>query len=145
LKSFSETQEALLLLLLQESSVKEAMSWLKSAISRAAEVGAKTNNLTRTARTFADAVIQQAAGGAKIVQDRLVRPHIQSPIPLSFFLSSVAVLWKRPSPSNSLLYRHLCMLLAKRTKCAFGTFRKNQSRVAQLRQPDGSDCAPLDN
>jgi hypothetical protein len=76
LKRFSETQEVLLLL--QERSVKEAMSWLKSAISRAAEVGAKTNNLTRTARTFADAVIQQAAGGAKIVQDRLSGRNLNS-------------------------------------------------------------------
>ncbi|CAK9864507.1 unnamed protein product [Sphagnum jensenii] len=54
------------------------MSWLKSAISRAAEVGTKTNNLTRTARTFADAVIQQAAGGAKIVQDRLSGRNLNS-------------------------------------------------------------------
>jgi len=51
----------------------EEMSWLRSAISKAAEVGNKTN-LSRTAKTFADAVLQQAAGGAKIVQDRLVRP-----------------------------------------------------------------------
>ncbi len=51
----------------------EEMSWLRSAISKAAEVGNKTN-LSRTAKTFADAVLQQAAGSAKIVQDRLVRP-----------------------------------------------------------------------
>ncbi len=51
----------------------EEMSWLRSAISKAAEVGNKTN-ISRTAKTFADAVLQQAAGGAKIVQDRLVRP-----------------------------------------------------------------------
>jgi hypothetical protein len=49
------------------------MSWLRSAISKAAEVGNKTN-ISRTAKTFADAVLQQAAGSAKIVQDRLVRP-----------------------------------------------------------------------
>ncbi|CAK9212335.1 unnamed protein product [Sphagnum troendelagicum] len=53
------------------------MSWLRSAISKAAEVGNKTN-LSRTAKTFADAVLQQAAGGAKIVQDRLSGRNLNS-------------------------------------------------------------------
>lgn len=53
------------------------MSWLRSAISKAAEVGNKTN-LSRTAKTLADAVLQQAAGGAKIVQDRLSGRNLNS-------------------------------------------------------------------
>ncbi|KAL3677608.1 hypothetical protein R1sor_027556 [Riccia sorocarpa] len=53
------------------------MSWIKSALNRAAEVGGKNlgPNLTKTVRTYAGSVYQQAghavAGGAKIVQDRL--------------------------------------------------------------------------
>lgn len=50
------------------------MSWLRSAMSKAVEVGNK-NNLTRF-KTYADTVVQQAgqavAEGAKIFQDRIV-------------------------------------------------------------------------
>lgn len=51
------------------------MSWFKSAMSKAVEVGSK-NNLTRTVKNYADSVVQQAgqavAEGAKILQDRIV-------------------------------------------------------------------------
>lgn len=51
------------------------MSWFKSAMSKAVEVGNK-NNLTRTVKNYADSVVQQAgqavAEGAKILQDRIV-------------------------------------------------------------------------
>ncbi|KAL2636405.1 hypothetical protein R1flu_007884 [Riccia fluitans] len=53
------------------------MSWIKSALNRAAEVGGKNlgPNLTKTVRNYAGSVYQQAghavAGGAKIMQDRL--------------------------------------------------------------------------
>ncbi|KAI3775768.1 hypothetical protein L1987_45521 [Smallanthus sonchifolius] len=50
------------------------MSWLRSAVNKAVEVGNK-NNLTRTVKNYADTVVQHAgqavAGGAKIFQDRL--------------------------------------------------------------------------
>ncbi|KAF5729556.1 hypothetical protein HS088_TW21G01723 [Tripterygium wilfordii] len=50
------------------------MSWLRSAVSKAVEVGNK-NNLTRTVRNYADTVVQHAgqavAEGAKIFQDRI--------------------------------------------------------------------------
>ncbi|KAM0038872.1 hypothetical protein Hdeb2414_s0013g00420731 [Helianthus debilis subsp. tardiflorus] len=50
------------------------MSWLRSAVNKAVEVGNK-NNLTRTVKNYADTVVQHAgqavAGGAKIFHDRL--------------------------------------------------------------------------
>ncbi|KAA8539396.1 hypothetical protein F0562_026088 [Nyssa sinensis] len=50
------------------------MSWLRSAVNKAVEVGNK-NNLTRTVKNYADSVVQHAgqavAEGAKIFQDRI--------------------------------------------------------------------------
>ncbi|XP_043696578.1 uncharacterized protein LOC122647159 isoform X2 [Telopea speciosissima] len=50
------------------------MSWLRSVVSKAVEVGGK-NDLTRTVRSYADSVVQHAGQavveGAKILQDRI--------------------------------------------------------------------------
>ncbi|KAK6156202.1 hypothetical protein DH2020_010450 [Rehmannia glutinosa] len=50
------------------------MSWLRSAVNKAVEVGNK-NNLTRTVKNYADSVVHHAgqavAEGAKIFQDRI--------------------------------------------------------------------------
>ncbi|KAK9289391.1 hypothetical protein L1049_007546 [Liquidambar formosana] len=57
------------------------MSWIRSAVNKAVEVGGK-NNLTRTVRNYADSVVQHAgqavAGGAKILQDRIVARNLKS-------------------------------------------------------------------
>uniref|UniRef100_A0A5B7CAL5 Uncharacterized protein n=1 Tax=Davidia involucrata TaxID=16924 RepID=A0A5B7CAL5_DAVIN len=57
------------------------MSWLRSAVSKAVEVGNK-NNLTRTVKNYADTVVQHAgqavAEGAKIIQDRIVPRSFKS-------------------------------------------------------------------
>jgi len=57
------------------------MSWLKNAVNKAVEVSGK-NNLTRTVRNYADTVVHHAgqavAGGAKILQDRMVFALIYS-------------------------------------------------------------------
>ncbi|KAF7143524.1 hypothetical protein RHSIM_Rhsim05G0185500 [Rhododendron simsii] len=51
------------------------MSWIKSAVNKAVEVGGNSN-LTRTVRSYADTVVFQAGQvvveGAKILQDRIV-------------------------------------------------------------------------
>lgn len=51
------------------------MSWIKSAVNKAVEVGGNSN-LTRTVRSYADTVVHQAGQvvveGAKILQDRIV-------------------------------------------------------------------------
>lgn len=50
------------------------MSWLKSAVSKAVEVGNR-NNLSRAVKNYADSVVHHAgqavAGGAKLFQDRI--------------------------------------------------------------------------
>ncbi|KAL3365399.1 hypothetical protein AABB24_010509 [Solanum stoloniferum] len=57
------------------------MSWFKSAMSKAVEVGNK-NNLTRTVKNYADSVVQQAgqavADGAKLLQDRIGNRNFKS-------------------------------------------------------------------
>ena len=51
------------------------MSWIRTAVNRAVEVGGKTN-ITRTVRGYADSVVLHAGNavseGAKIIQDRIV-------------------------------------------------------------------------
>eukprot|EP00268_Persea_americana_P054911 TRINITY_DN6340_c0_g1_i1.p1 TRINITY_DN6340_c0_g1~~TRINITY_DN6340_c0_g1_i1.p1 ORF type:complete len:673 (+),score=187.85 TRINITY_DN6340_c0_g1_i1:332-2350(+) len=46
------------------------MSWLRSAVSKAVEVGGN-NNLTRTVKSYAENVTHAVAEGAKILQDRM--------------------------------------------------------------------------
>eukprot|EP00249_Psilotum_nudum_P015930 c25584_g1_i1 orf=559-2697(-) len=56
------------------------MSWLRSAINKAAEVGGKNiaPNLSRTVRSVAQHAGQAVAGGAKLVQDRLSGRNLNS-------------------------------------------------------------------
>ncbi|KAF8042371.1 hypothetical protein BT93_A0866 [Corymbia citriodora subsp. variegata] len=57
------------------------MSWIRTAVNRAVEVGGR-NNLTRTVRSYADSVVHQAgnvvAEGAKLLQDRIGGRSLQS-------------------------------------------------------------------
>ncbi|XP_065870362.1 uncharacterized protein [Euphorbia lathyris] len=57
------------------------MSWLRSAVNKAVEVGNK-NNLTRAVKNYADNVVHQAgqavAEGAKILQDRIGNRNYKS-------------------------------------------------------------------
>ncbi|CAK8571049.1 unnamed protein product [Lathyrus sativus] len=57
------------------------MSWVRLAVNRAVEAGGQSN-LTRTVRNYADTVVHHAsnavAGGAKIIQDRIVSRNMQS-------------------------------------------------------------------
>ncbi|XP_042028807.1 myosin-10-like [Salvia splendens] len=57
------------------------MSWIRSAVNKAVEVG-NNNNLTRTVKNYADSVVQQAgqavAEGAKLLQDRIGGGNVKS-------------------------------------------------------------------
>ncbi|XP_031257837.1 uncharacterized protein LOC116115848 [Pistacia vera] len=57
------------------------MSWLKTAVNKAVEVGGN-NNLTRTVWSVADSVVQQAGNavteGAKLIQDRIGARSLKS-------------------------------------------------------------------
>ncbi|XP_022767465.1 uncharacterized protein LOC111311901 [Durio zibethinus] len=57
------------------------MSWIRTAVNRAVEVGGN-NNLTRTVRSVADSVVQHAGSavveGAKILQDRIAARNMQN-------------------------------------------------------------------
>ncbi|XP_055801159.1 sporulation-specific protein 15-like isoform X2 [Solanum dulcamara] len=52
------------------------MSWLRSAMNKAVEVG--NNNLTRTVKNYADSVGHAVAEGAKILQDRIGNRNFKS-------------------------------------------------------------------
>ncbi|KAL6521006.1 hypothetical protein OROGR_017575 [Orobanche gracilis] len=57
------------------------MSWIRSAVNRAVEVGGN-GNLSRVVRTYADTVVNQAGqavvGGAKLFQDRIGARNLQN-------------------------------------------------------------------
>ncbi|XP_054793764.1 uncharacterized protein LOC129299328, partial [Prosopis cineraria] len=57
------------------------MSWVRSAVNKAVEVGGQSN-LSRTVRNYADSVVLHAsnavAGGAKIIQERIGNRNMQS-------------------------------------------------------------------
>uniref|UniRef100_A0A1J3ICZ6 Uncharacterized protein n=1 Tax=Noccaea caerulescens TaxID=107243 RepID=A0A1J3ICZ6_NOCCA len=57
------------------------MSWLRSAVHKAVEVGGK-NNITRTVRNYADSVVLTAGNavseGAKLIQDRIGSRNVKS-------------------------------------------------------------------
>ncbi|XP_057426909.1 uncharacterized protein LOC130720298 [Lotus japonicus] len=57
------------------------MSWVKSAVNKAVEAGGQSN-LSRAVRNYADTVVLHAsnavAGGARIIQDRIVSRNMQS-------------------------------------------------------------------
>ncbi|RWV82913.1 hypothetical protein GW17_00055546 [Ensete ventricosum] len=82
------------------------MSWLRSAVNKAVEVGGK-NNLTRTVKNYADTVVHHAgqavAGGAKIFQDRMVGTSLLDPAAPRFGLL-VLFSWSR----SIFLHRNDC-------------------------------------
>ena len=77
------------------------MSWLRTAVNKAVEVGNR-KNITRTVKNYADSVVQQAgqavAEGAKLFQDRIV---------IFFFFNLVSLL--QLGQSFDFAIKELCM------------------------------------
>ncbi|XP_028801490.1 spindle pole body component 110 [Neltuma alba] len=88
------------------------MSWLRSAVNKAVEVGNK-NNLTRTVKNYADSVVQHAgqavAEGAKILQDRIAARNFRSAVQTAKKLEEAAISY-RGSERVQLLRRWLVVL-----------------------------------
>ncbi|MED6168451.1 hypothetical protein PIB30_011617 [Stylosanthes scabra] len=88
------------------------MSWLRSAVSKAVEVGNNTN-LTRTVRNYADTVVQHAgqavAEGAKILQDRIAARNYRSVAQTIKRLEEAAITYRGPERAE-LLRRWLVVL-----------------------------------
>ncbi|XP_027363466.1 uncharacterized protein LOC113871008 isoform X2 [Abrus precatorius] len=88
------------------------MSWLRSAVIKAVEVGNK-NNLTRTVKNYADSVVQHAgqavAEGAKILQDRISARNYRSIAQTVKRLEEAAITYRGPERVQ-LLRRWLVVL-----------------------------------
>ncbi|CAH2072840.1 unnamed protein product [Thlaspi arvense] len=73
------------------------MSWLRTAVNKAVEVGNR-KNITRTVRNYADSVVQQAgqavAEGAKLFQDRIVISPLLLIIPVPDCYLEAAVTYR---------------------------------------------------
>ncbi|KAK1286959.1 hypothetical protein QJS10_CPB20g00837 [Acorus calamus] len=111
------------------------MSWLRSAVNKAVEVGGK-NNITRTVKNYADTVVHQAgqavAGGAKIIQERMGARNYQSFRHTVKRLEEVAVTC-RGLQRTQLLRRWLVAL--KEVERVSGGSHENRSSE----QPQGSE------
>ncbi|XP_075513444.1 uncharacterized protein LOC142548800 isoform X1 [Primulina tabacum] len=110
------------------------MSWLRSAVNKAVEVGNK-NNLTRTVRSYADSVVHHAgqavAEGAKLIQDRMGGRNFKS------FKQAVKRLEEasiscRGAERAELMRRWLAILKAIESKS--GTSSEDKEKINELNQ-----------
>ncbi|CAI0411521.1 unnamed protein product [Linum tenue] len=103
------------------------MSWLKSAVSKAVEVG-NNSNLTRAVKNYADTVVQQAgqavADGAKILQDRIATLNFRSAKQTIKRLEEAAVSCR--GQERSLLMRRWLEVLKEAEKSEAGSSEDNK-------------------
>ncbi|KAF6161666.1 hypothetical protein GIB67_041774 [Kingdonia uniflora] len=113
------------------------MSWLRSAVNKAVEVGGK-NNLTRTVRNYADTVVQHAghavAEGAKILQDRMGARNFKSFKQTVKRLEEVAV--SCTGLERTQLLRRWLVALKEIEKLS-GSYPQDKEKV--IEQPDASN------
>ncbi|PNT22784.1 hypothetical protein POPTR_008G048100v4 [Populus trichocarpa] len=119
------------------------MSWLRSAVSKAVEVG-NNNNLTRAVKTYADSVVHQAgqavAEGAKILQDRIGNRNYKSAKQTAKKLEDAAVSCR--GLERVLLLRRWVVVLKQFEKLSGGFAEDKQTPVEQNVGPDVSSGSP---
>ncbi|KAJ8759867.1 hypothetical protein K2173_009968 [Erythroxylum novogranatense] len=117
------------------------MSWLRSAVNKAVQVGNK-NNLTRAVRNYADSVVQHAgqavAEGAKILQDRIGNRSFRSVKQTVKRLEEAAVSC-RGSERVTLLKRWLVVLKEVEKFVASSAEDKRKSLEEHFVNDDGKD------
>ncbi|KAF2295923.1 hypothetical protein GH714_035142 [Hevea brasiliensis] len=113
------------------------MSWLRSAVNKAVEVGNK-NNLTRAVKNYADSVVQQAgqavAEGAKILQDRIGNRNYRSVKQTVKRLEEAAVSCR--GPERVLLLRRWLLVLKEVGKLSAASSEDKQRTLEQHLFPD---------
>ncbi|CAK7325594.1 unnamed protein product [Dovyalis caffra] len=119
------------------------MSWLRSAVSKAVEVGNK-KNLTRAVKNYADSVVHQAgqavAEGAKILQDRIGNRNYKSAKQTAKRLEEAAISCR--GLERVLLLRRWVVVLKEFNKLSGGFSEDKQTSVEENVVPDEPKGSP---
>ncbi|XP_030545951.2 uveal autoantigen with coiled-coil domains and ankyrin repeats [Rhodamnia argentea] len=119
------------------------MSWFRSAVSKAVEVGNK-NNITRAVRNYADSVVHHAgqavSEGAKILQDRMGPRNFKSVKNTVKRLEDAAVSYR--GPERVQLLKRWVAVLKDVEKSYGGTAEEKEKNLEQNLAPDEAQDSP---
>ncbi|KAF8021942.1 hypothetical protein BT93_G2164 [Corymbia citriodora subsp. variegata] len=119
------------------------MSWFRSAVSKAVEVGNK-NNITRAVRNYADSVVHHAgqavSEGAKILQDRMGPRNFKSVKNTVKRLEDAAVSYR--GPERVQLLKRWVAVLKDVDKSFGGAAEEKEKNLEQDLPPDEAKDSP---